>query len=45
MGCIIPGLARIGQDLEEPWVARSIEWLVSKQNTDGGFGETVISYN
>ena len=31
--------------MSEKWIARSIEWLVSKQNEDGGFGETVISYN
>lgn len=45
MGCILPGLARIGYDLKEPWIKRSIDWLKSRQNRDGGFGETVLSYN
>ncbi len=45
MGCILPGLARIGYDLKEHWIAKSIDWLKSRQNEDGGFGETVLSYN
>ena len=31
--------------MSEEWIGRSIQWLVEKQNEDGGFGETVISYN
>ena len=45
MGCVIPGLSRIGYDLKEDWIQKNIKWLISKQNEDGGFGETVISYN
>jgi squalene-hopene/tetraprenyl-beta-curcumene cyclase len=45
MGAVIPGLARIGYNLSEPWIHNSIQWLLSKQNDDGGFGETVFSYN
>lgn len=45
MGCIIPALSRMGYDLTEDWIARSIEWLLSKQNEDGGYGETTLSYN
>ena len=45
MGCILPGRARIGYNLREQWIARSIDWLKSRQNHDGGFGETVLSYN
>ena len=44
MGCVIPGLTRIGYNISEPWIGQSITWLVSKQNEDGGFGETVVSY-
>jgi len=44
MGCVIPGLARVGYNLSEPWIGDSVAWLLSKQNTDGGFGETVLSY-
>ena len=45
MGCILPGLARIGYNLKENWISKSIEWLKVRQNPDGGFGETVLSYN
>lgn len=45
LGAVIPGLARVGYNLSESWVAESITWLLSKQNSDGGFGETVLSYN
>jgi len=45
MGCILPGLARIGYNLNESWIEKSIDWLKSRQNADGGFGETVLSYN
>jgi squalene-hopene/tetraprenyl-beta-curcumene cyclase len=45
MGCVLPGLSRIGYDLSEQWIERSIDWLKSKQNPDGGFGETTRSYN
>jgi squalene-hopene/tetraprenyl-beta-curcumene cyclase len=24
---------------------KSLRWLISKQNSDGGFGETTLSYN
>lgn len=44
MGAVIPGLARIKYDLNEKWIEKSIRWLVSKQNSDGGFGESTQSY-
>jgi squalene-hopene/tetraprenyl-beta-curcumene cyclase len=45
MGCVIPGLKRIGYNLKEEWVAKSIKWLTERQNRNGGFGETTLSYN
>ncbi len=45
MGCVLPGLSRIGYNLSEPWIENSVHWLLSKQNEDGGFGETTLSYN
>jgi squalene-hopene/tetraprenyl-beta-curcumene cyclase len=45
MGCVIPGLARIGYNLNETWIRHSVDWLKARQNADGGFGETVRSYN
>jgi squalene cyclase len=40
MGCVIPGLKRIGYNMKEQWISKSIKWLTERQNTDGGFGET-----
>lgn len=31
--------------MTEDWVRNSINWLVTKQNGDGGFGESSLSYN
>jgi len=42
---VVPGLARVNYDLREKWVQRAIEYLISKQNDDGGFGESTLSYN
>lgn len=39
------GLAAIGEDLRAPFVRRAVEWLGARQNPDGGFGETVASYD
>jgi squalene-hopene/tetraprenyl-beta-curcumene cyclase len=41
---VLRGLAAIGQDTREPWIARARDWLESCQNEDGGWGETCASY-
>jgi squalene-hopene/tetraprenyl-beta-curcumene cyclase len=43
--CALAGLEAIGEDLRAPWVRRGVDWLVAHQNADGGFGETVASYD
>ena len=43
--CALEGLAAIGEDLRAPWIRRAVEWLVARQNADGGWGETVASYD
>ena len=45
MGCVLPGLSKIGYNLTEDWIRHSIEWMKARQNPDGGFGETTWSYN
>src|SRR5438034_607550 len=42
---VLDGLAAIGEDLRAPWVRRAVEWLRARQNADGGWGETVASYD
>jgi squalene-hopene/tetraprenyl-beta-curcumene cyclase len=41
---VLAGLALAGQDMQQPWIRQSVEWLVSKQHADGGWGETNDSY-
>src|SRR3989449_1661754 len=43
--CALAGLEAIGEDLRAPWVRRAVDWLVTHQNADGGWGETVASYD
>ena len=43
--CALEGLAAIGEDLHAPYVRRAVDWLVTHQNPDGGWGETVASYD
>src|SRR5262249_35260274 len=38
------GLAAVGADLHAPWVRRAIDWLLARQNPDGGWGEGPASY-
>jgi len=39
------GLRRIGQDMSAEWVVRAGRWLESIQQADGGFGESVATYD
>jgi squalene-hopene/tetraprenyl-beta-curcumene cyclase len=41
---VLGGLAAIGEDLSLPYVQRALNWLKSRQNLDGGWGETCESY-
>ncbi len=43
--CIVSGLADCGWNMSEPWVQKGIAWLLSKQNADGGWGETPEAYD
>lgn len=38
------GLLKAGEQVEEPYIQESINWLLSIQNPDGGFGESNLSY-
>lgn len=41
---VISGLADCGWDMGQRWVRRAIEWMISCQNEDGGWGETPKCY-
>jgi squalene-hopene/tetraprenyl-beta-curcumene cyclase len=42
---VLRGLAAIGEDLSQDYVQRSVAWLRDHQNADGGWGETLASYD
>ncbi len=42
---VLRGVARIGDDLDAPYIRRGVRWLQSHQNPDGGWGETIASYD
>ncbi len=46
-GCwsVISGLAAIGEDLSQPYIRKAVNWLKSRQNIDGGWGESCESYD
>ncbi len=41
----LAGLRAIGEPLDAPPVQRAVAWLAAHQNTDGGWGETLASYD
>jgi squalene-hopene/tetraprenyl-beta-curcumene cyclase len=41
---VLRGLQAIGLDMSEPWIELGRDWLEVRQNEDGGWGETVASY-
>ena len=42
---VLRGMEAIGVDLHEPCIQQGAEWLRMVQNADGGWGETVGSYD
>lgn len=43
-GAVVPGLVAVGIPPEDPAIQRALDWLVARQNPDGGFGEDCRSY-
>ncbi len=41
----LAGLARIGEDMSAPYIRKAVAWLLSRQNPDGGWGESCYTYN
>jgi squalene-hopene/tetraprenyl-beta-curcumene cyclase len=41
---VLRGLEAIGEDASAAYVARAAGWLEGRQNADGGWGETLASY-
>jgi len=43
-GAVLPALAAIGEDMTQGYIGRACDWLVSRQQDNGGWGETCASY-
>ena len=43
-GAVLPALAAAGEDMSRPYVRRAVRWLLARQNDDGGWGESCLSY-
>ncbi|HEY1534026.1 MAG TPA: prenyltransferase/squalene oxidase repeat-containing protein, partial [Polyangiaceae bacterium] len=41
---VVTAFARLGDDLSKDATRRALRWIGSRQNADGGFGETIESY-
>jgi squalene-hopene/tetraprenyl-beta-curcumene cyclase len=41
---VLCGLTAIGEDMSQPYIQKAVNWLKSRQNLDGGWGETCESY-
>jgi squalene-hopene/tetraprenyl-beta-curcumene cyclase len=41
---VLRGLAAMGEDASSPMVKHAVRWLEHRQNDDGGWGETLASY-
>src|SRR5207244_235456 len=42
---VLRGVAAVGADLSAPYVRRGARWLIDHQNADGGWGESIASYD
>jgi squalene-hopene/tetraprenyl-beta-curcumene cyclase len=43
-GAVLPALEALDTDMSAEYVARTVRWLVEHQNSDGGWGESCVSY-
>jgi squalene-hopene/tetraprenyl-beta-curcumene cyclase len=43
-GAVLPALAAAGEDMDQPYVHRACDWLLSRQQENGGWGESCASY-
>jgi squalene-hopene/tetraprenyl-beta-curcumene cyclase len=42
---VLCGLRAAGEDMRAPYVRRAVRWLLAHQNSDGGWGESIASYD
>jgi len=44
-GYVLPALEAVGFPMGDPRVKKAVNWLLARQNEDGGWGEDVMSYH
>jgi len=44
-GYVLPALEAVGFPMDDPRVKKAVNWLLARQNEDGGWGEDVMSYH
>ena len=42
---VLQGLASVKEDMTAPYLRKAVRWLLDHQNEDGGWGETIASYD
>jgi squalene-hopene/tetraprenyl-beta-curcumene cyclase len=42
---VLRGLRAVGEDMNQDWILRGLNWLESCQNADGGWGESPATYD
>jgi len=43
-GLVLASLGAVGEAMEQSYIRQAVSWLKSRQNQDGGWGETCLSY-
>jgi squalene-hopene/tetraprenyl-beta-curcumene cyclase len=43
-GAVLPALAAIGEDMSDASIGRACDWLIGRQQDNGGWGESCASY-
>src|SRR5438874_3043200 len=45
LGAVLPALVAAGENAQQSRIRRAARWLVERQNSDGGWGESCASYD
>lgn len=43
-GCVVSGLKAVGASSNAKYLSTGVNWMIGKQNQDGGWGESIESY-
>lgn len=43
-GAVLPALEAVGENMGQQYIRKAVAWIKSRQNSDGGWGESCASY-